>query len=350
VRTRSPYRWTAVPAAALAALIALAGCGSSADPSPGGATPSATPAAGSANGLLPAAEGTTKYPLTLKSPWGETVLKKRPERVAVIGYTNDLENTLALGVTPVWADGTQAEYPWVPAAEIKKIEKLGELGDAFPFEDIAATEPDLIVAVQTDPDQLKDSYQRLSSFAPVLTTEAPGFDAAWEDVVRAVGSALDLTKRADEVVAGVESKITETAAAKPQYKGKSLSFLLFLQGNNKWTYRSFEGSPNAAIIQKLGFTLPPAASKFDRENIFISAENYGLLEADALLIASPKKELDAILKVPTFANVPVVAGKRYGVLDLDVDTDLGWATSWPTALNVPWFVDKIQPALDEATK
>ena len=33
---------------------------------------------------LPPGEGTASYPMTLQSGWGETVLRKRPERIAVI--------------------------------------------------------------------------------------------------------------------------------------------------------------------------------------------------------------------------------------------------------------------------
>ncbi|MFI5494205.1 ABC transporter substrate-binding protein [Actinoplanes sp. NPDC051859] len=334
----SPLRLLAMSAAALVASVSLVGCGSSGSVSP--ATPS--------SGLLPAAEGKTAYPLTLKAPWGESVLGKRPERVAVVGYTNDAENTMVLGVTPVWADKEQTGYPWVPAAQAKKIERLGELGDTFPFEDIAAARPDLIIAIQTDPGQLRDSYQRLSSIAPVLTTEAPSFDLPWESVVRTIGSTLDLADRANQVVTGVQKKISDTAKAHPEYKGKSVTFLLLVPGRGFWTYRSFAGSANATIMQNLGFTLPAAASKFTRDNLIISAENYGLLDADVLLIAAPKKELESILQVPTFADLPVVVEKRYELLDLDTEANIGVAISWPTALNVPWFIDRIQPALTAA--
>ena len=49
------------------------------------ATPGSEPSAPATSGeatLLPAAEGQTGYPLTLTSPYGESVITQRPTRVA----------------------------------------------------------------------------------------------------------------------------------------------------------------------------------------------------------------------------------------------------------------------------
>ncbi len=135
----------------------LVGCVSTAAP-PAAPSVSATP---SASGLLPAAEGKAAYPLTLKSPWGETILTERPERIAIATGANDLDNTLALGVAPVWADDWQASYEWTTAAGSKQIEHRGEVTDTIPVEDIATSEPDLIIAVQTDAGILEDARTAL---------------------------------------------------------------------------------------------------------------------------------------------------------------------------------------------
>lgn len=60
--------------------------------------------------LLPAAEQTTSYPLTLESPFGETVLPERPERIAAVAPTAiDTELLLALGVTPILTSSLVSE-------------------------------------------------------------------------------------------------------------------------------------------------------------------------------------------------------------------------------------------------
>ncbi len=342
----SRRRWVAA-LAAVAAFTALAGCGgpaatpSSTPPS----NPSSTPAGAPASDHLPAGEGTTAYPLTLVSPWGKTTLQKRPERIAIATGANDLDNTLALGVTPVWADDWQASYEWTTAAGSKKIERRGEVTDTIPVEDIAASKPDLIIAVQTDAGILEDAYPKLTTIAPVLTVEKPSWDVTWQETVRLIGATLDLTKRADLVISDVDAKVTAAAQAHPEFRGKSLAFVLWLQGNEKLTFRSFQGSPTSELLAKLGFAEAPSASKFSRDNLFLSAENYALIDADVVLIASPKAQFDKLLKTPTFATVPAIAQKRYALIDLSVEKELGWAVSWPSALSVPWFLGKIVPPL-----
>lgn len=322
---------------------ALTACVSAAAPPPsGGPTGSATP---SVDGLLPAAEGKTAYPLTLKSAWGETVLKERPTRIAIATGANDLDNTLALGVTPVWADEWQASYEWTTAAGSKKIEHRGEVTDTIPVEDIATSEPDLIIAVQTDAGILEDAYDKLAKVAPVLTVEKPSWDISWQETIRLVGSTLDLTQRAEQVIADIDAKVVAAAAANPEFRGKSLSFVLWLQGNEKLTYRSFAGSSTSELLAKLGFAEAPSASKFARDNMFLSAENYHLIDADLVLVAAPKAQFDKLMKTPTFAAVPAIAQKRYALIDLSVEKELGWAVSWPSALSVPWFLGKIVPPL-----
>ncbi len=337
-------RWFAA-LAAVAALSVLAGCVSA------GAAPSSAPAASSAapaSGLLPAGEGTTSYPLTLESPWGKTVLEKRPERIAIATSANDLDNTLVLGVTPVWADDWQASYEWTTAAGSKKIEHRGEVTDTIPVEDIAASEPDLIIAVQTDAGILEDAYSKLTAVAPVLTVQKPSWDITWQETVRLIGATLDLTQRAEQVIADVDAKVVAAAQANPAFRGTSLSFVLWLQGNEKLTYRSFQGSSTSELLTELGFAEAPSAARFSRDNLLLSAENYGLIDADMVLIASPKAQFDKLLKTSTFAAVPAIAQKRYALIDLSVEKELGWAVSWPSALSVPWFLGKIVPPLADA--
>lgn len=307
----------------------------------------ASPVASEGGSLLPAAEGTTTYPLTLKSPWGETVLEQRPERIAIVTGANDLDNTLALGVTPVWADDWQAAYEWAQTAGAAKIETLGEITDTIPVEEVATSEPDLIIAIQTDAGILEDHYAKLAEVAPVLVAEQTSWDVGWQDSVRLIGTTLDLSKRAEEVVADVDGQIAAAAAANPEFAGKSLTFVLWLQGNEKLTYRSFEGSPTAGLFTELGFASSPSAAQFNRDNLVLSPENYGLIEADVVLVASPQAQFDALLQVPTFASVPAIAEKRYALIDPDAVDGIGWALGWPSALSTPWLVDKLTPPLAE---
>lgn len=361
--TQPRRRWLAISVAIVAMSIAIAGCGSSGGSSAGGAGSSAaatsagvaatestsnagaSPAAAEGGSLLPAAEGTTTYPLTLKSPWGETVLEQRPERIAVVTGANDLDNTLALGVTPVWADDWQASYEWTTDAGSEKIATRGEVTDTIPAEDVAASDPDLIIAIQTDADILGSAYDKLAATAPVLTVDAPSWDVTWQDSVRLIGSTLDLSRRAETVISDVDATIA--AAANPAFQGKSLSFVLWLQGNETLTYRSFAGSSTEEFFTQLGFTAPATAAQFSRDNLLLSPENYGLIDADVVLVASPKEQFDKLMATPTFAAVPAIAQQRYALIDLSTEKELGWAVAWPSALSLPWLVGKVVPPLTE---
>ncbi len=181
----------------------------------------------------------------------------------------------------------------------------------------------------------------------MLTVEKPSWDVTWQEAVRLIGSTLDLAERAERVIADVDAKVVAAAQANPEYQGKSLSFVLWLQGNEKLTFRSFTGSSTSELLTALGFAESPSASKFNRDDLILSAENYGLIDADVVLVAAPKQQFDKLLKTPTFATVPAIAQKRYALIDLSVEKELGWAVSWPSALSVPWFLDKIVPPLAE---
>ena len=150
---------------------------------------------------LPSAEGKTKYPLVLKTPFGTTTLKTGPRRVAVVGSIHDLEAALALGVTPVVS--TARAWPWHDENGAKKIAlRLEEGEDGQPFEKIAAAKPDVILAA-TDYD-LANNYKRLSQIAPVVAlTSYKGepSDADWKDVIRLHGRVFDLAGRAENRIA-----------------------------------------------------------------------------------------------------------------------------------------------------
>lgn len=120
-------RLTALSAAVVAAVLTLSAC--STEMTAGDTEQTA--AASEASSLLPAGEGTTEYPLTLETPFGETVLEERPERVAVVSAVGvDTESLLALNAVPVFAVAKyDGEDPWLPEDLWEQVE-FTEQGDA----------------------------------------------------------------------------------------------------------------------------------------------------------------------------------------------------------------------------
>ncbi|GLY32184.1 ABC transporter substrate-binding protein [Kineosporia sp. NBRC 101731] len=340
-------RRMAAPAAVLVALLALVGCGSSSD---GDSGESGAAAGAPASALMPAGEGTTQYPMTLTSPWGETVLEKRPERIAIVTGANDMDNTLALGVTPVFADKYMAEYEWAADAGASKIENLGEITDVIPFEAVAASKPDLLIAIQTDAAFVGDSYKKLSQIAPVLVAPETSWDVTWQESVKLIGQTLDLSAKADDVIADVEAKVAQEKAAHPEFSGKSISFVEWHAGMESLTYRSFTGSATAEVFGELGFVPSEAASQFSRDSLLVSKENYSKLDADVLMLAASKDLSEDIQSEPVFKAIPAVADGRFALLDTEQEPSAGWAMSWPSALSLPWITALVTPKLADAVQ
>ena len=122
------------------------------------------------------------FPLTIDHKFGQTVIEAAPQRVASIDY-NGADNLLALGVQPVmvrywFGDYPRAVWPWAEALLTGTPEILkAELN----FEQIAATDPDLIMAVYSG--ITAEDYAKLSEIAPVVTIpEGVGdYELGWQD-------------------------------------------------------------------------------------------------------------------------------------------------------------------------
>ena len=97
-----------------------------------------------------------EFPVTIDHAFGTTTVPARPERVATVAWANH-EVPLALGIVPVGFaranfgdDDGDGILPWVA----ERLEALGadtpvlfDEGDGIDFEAVAATRPDIILAV-----------------------------------------------------------------------------------------------------------------------------------------------------------------------------------------------------------
>jgi iron complex transport system substrate-binding protein len=184
---------TALAVCALAALAALTGCS-------GAATGQDAAEAADASVLLPEAEGTTEYPLTLETPFGDTVLEERPERIAIVtASTVDTDALIALGGTPVFAPSTIDRNPWLgEAAQDIDVLWESEAGAEVAVEQVAASEPDLIVSLDASDTFDQARFDQVSAIAPVLHAESG--DLTWQELTRELGEAVDLTAAADTVI------------------------------------------------------------------------------------------------------------------------------------------------------
>lgn len=305
--TRTPSRRSPLGLAALAtaALLALAGCAPTDAPEP-----SDTPT----SSLLPAAEGTTEYPLTLVTPFGETVLEERPERIAVVGLSPNVDALQALGVTPVYTVGDgEPAFEWRDADWLSGIELVDTATRSDPtnYEGIASTEPDLIIATNWIFDE--EEYAKLSAIAPVLDNEEliDGDKVEWQQTQRLIGEVLDLRERADQLVNEAEDAIAAVAASHPEFDGKTVTIFTDYGEEYGISYYTVAGGTAESVLLDLGFAPNPTAEQFVNDET-VSEENQQLLDADVLvgLYFEPSVR-EAREAQPLFQAIPAVAEGRY---------------------------------------
>ena len=139
------HRRTGITLIALTATTAAPALSACSPSSPANEAETASTAQG-ASVLLPEGEGSTQYPLTLETPFGHTVLDKRPERVAVVSAVGvGTESLLALDAAPVFAVAKyDGEDPWLPNDLWEQVEftEQGDAGEEISAEAIAASEPE----------------------------------------------------------------------------------------------------------------------------------------------------------------------------------------------------------------
>lgn|GEM_PF-1227031 len=344
----------ALPAVAAAALLALSGCAASSDAASGDAASpdAASPATSS---LLPAAEGVTEYPFTVTSWAGESVVEERPERVAVIGFSTNLDFVEVLDVTPVYTITEESPWAWRDPQWLASIEYTDSATrrDPVNFEAIAATEPDLIVALNFVADE--SDYAKLAAIAPVLEYgQKQGDKADWRAGQQLVGDVLDLGAAASAAVAAADEAVAAVAAAHPEFAGRTITIATDYGPEWGFDYYTPTGGTAEGILVDLGFAPNPLARSFV-DDPTISDENLALLDADVLVaIYSDEQIRDTREAQPLFAAVPPVAEGRYVSLAYREGSDLLLTpdgqeqenATWvlrrgASALSIPWAVEVI---------
>lgn len=342
---RSRVRVRAGLATALAALIPLAGACASQEPSPAGTTSSE-----SASGQ-PAT-----YPMTLESPYGKTTLKKKPERVVVIG-PNDAESVVALGVTPVGAAG------WGPYAQDTKtaafapgVLKIGKTLEPVPGgvdpEEVLKLRPDLIVAVG-DIESLDKGYRDLSAIAPVVTY--PTKLASWQvgdprTTLRTIARPLGKMAQADGLISGYRTKLANTKRDNPGFAGKTLT-MVGLSGDGLFLF-STAGSPAEKFFTDMGFKANPATKSVTGT---IPQEKYQVLDSDVLVTTnisgSTDESITRLRANSLFSRLDVVKKKATVHLDdTKAGTQIAGPLSRPTVISSIWMLDTLPKLLAPATK
>jgi iron complex transport system substrate-binding protein len=302
---------------------------------------------------IPAAEGTTSYPLELPTDFGTTTLEERPERVAVIGGLHDLEAVLALDVIPVMANDPVG-WPWLEEAGGDKVEVTFDVWaeDGLPFEEILATRPDVIIA--TTYGNLETDYEKLASIAPVVAmetyAEAESWQLDWKDVTTVVGEALDLSAAASAVIADSDALVAETAAAHPEWAETTTSIVMNRGEEAGLALVNIADSPAENLLSELGFAPQPYAADLVATDGDVSVEQIEMFDADSIVIAEhggdgTAEEATAWLEGnQLYQSLSAVRSGHVGFIAPDAQGRLpiAWAFSYPSALAIEYTVGQLE--------
>jgi iron complex transport system substrate-binding protein len=307
-------------------------------------TASSTPAASSSG-------GTDAFPVTITHKYGTASIPKKPERVVVVGLTEQ-DALLALGTVPVattewFGEKPGAIWPWATA-------KLGSATvpqvltntDGLQFEKIAALKPDLIVSMYSA--LTKEDYATLSKLAPTLAqpTGANDFGAGWDEVTLTLGKALGQSAAGEKLVADTKALFTAAGKAHPEFAGKTALFATTYEGYYVYGPQDARGR----FLTSLGFTLPTGLEAVTGKEFGanISKERIDLLDTDVLLwlIDDYDKDKAKVQSDPLYAALDV---KKQGRdIFLTNTEELGSAAAFVTVLSVPFLLDGLTPQIAQA--
>ncbi len=297
------------------------------------------------------------FPVTIEHAFGETTIDKEPTRVATVGWT-DQDMAAALGVVPVgatkmtWGGNANGSSDWFDA----KVKELGAEAparyddtDGIPFDEIAKTSPDLILA--TNSGVTKEDYAKLTKIAPVVAYPGSPWVTPWRTSLETVGKALGRSDEAAKLETQTDEAIDAAKKEYPDLAGKSVIFG-FISTTDLSTVGLYGAEdPRVALLRDFGMKDAPATTKYVKSGEFygtVSAERASQLGSDVFVTyAETDKDMTTFTDNPLIGKIPALAdGHAFGL----VDKNVGLAVTNPSPLSVPYIVDNFLPDVAKAAQ
>ncbi len=298
----------------------------------------------------PEKAGDGAFPATVDHEFGTTTVEKKPERIVVVGLTEQ-DVVLQLGYKPIattewYGEQPSAVWPWAQEALGDSKPTVLEATDGFAFEKIAGLNPDLIIGVNAG--IKKKDYEKLSQLAPTVAGpkgEARYF-SPWDVQVEMISQALGKAEEGKKLVADVKKAYADAAAEHPDFKGKTATFSQ--NGFYNGLIYVYPDGLNTEFLTYLGFKMNPKITALaDRpgEQVAISEERLDTLDADVIVFATEKaSDIKALEKVPTFEDIKAVTENR----SVYTDGTLAGALYFMTPLSLEYALDRLVPQLQKA--
>jgi iron complex transport system substrate-binding protein len=297
------------------------------------------------------------YPITVKHAFGETEIKKQPEKVVTISWGNQ-DVPLALGVIP--AGVSKANYgkadangllPWT-AAKYKElgVEKPVTFNDVdgLDYEAISNAKPDVILAAYSGITQ--EEYNLLSKIAPVVAYPKLAWQTYWRDQITINATAIGKKNEGDKLVSDLEKLIAEKTSKYNNIKGKKVAFCYFNPADLGKFYVYLPTDPRAAYLTDLGLEVPESVKKLGETSksfaLEISSENIDKLsDIDVMVTYGSATLLKQLQADKLLGTVPAV--KRGSIAVIEDGSSLA-ASCTPSALSIPATIDEYLKIIGEA--
>lgn len=364
MHTSKLVRFTAVSAIAALALTACSdseSTDSAANSVSSAASESADESGSDSESSNPADE--SQFPVTVEHALGETVIEEKPERVATVGWANH-EVPLSFGIVPVgmskstWGDDDDnGIMPWTE----DKLEELGaeepvlfDETDGIPFEQVADTQPDVILAAYSGLTQ--EDYDTLSQIAPVVAYPDKPWTTSAYDMVSLDAAGLGLSAEAEELNADLKKQVEEAMAQYPELEGKKPLFTSFGGASSESQIGFYTlDDPRAGFLEEAGFETPEIVKEYtgNSDSFWeeVSAENPEQFEDVDFFIsyssgdeAADQQALEDMQADPLMSKIPAIAEGRVVFLEAG---PLGAAAN-PSPLSIPWGIDDYFAELNTA--
>ncbi len=322
---------------ALAAATLVAGCGAGSEPTAGAAENSA------------GTEGA--FPVSVEHTFGSTAIEEQPERVVVLGW-NAQDVVYALGVTPVgmpsypYGGGDDGVLPWNHAYFDPEQTTLLDTADGAPLEQIAALQPDVILAPYEGFDE--GVYEDLSGIAPTVAYPGEPWTTPWREQTRMIGQALGMEEEAEELIADTEETVAGLAAEHPEFEGLDFAYTSL---GAEALYLYLDSDPRVQLIEDLGFTVAPSVEELaagtDAGTFYaqLSLEQAPEIEADVLVGFTDGLTAQEALDSDLYSSVPAIRRDAAVVLD---DQEVAAAASSVSVLSIPFVLDRLVDGLADA--
>jgi iron complex transport system substrate-binding protein len=287
------------------------------------------------------------FPLTIEHKFGATVIESQPERVASLDFSG-ADNLIALGVDPItvrYFSGNypRAVWPWADALLGDDPEILrGDLN----FEQIAATNPDVIIAIQSG--ITEEDYETLSLIAPVVAVpEGMGdYELSWEERALLAGRAIGREAQAQEQVDAIRNTLAEIAESHPDWSGKTAIVAFTQSGDRTQPGGHTSYDVRAQFLGDMGFVTPAAIDEMTAGEyafyVNLSSEEIDHLEAYLLVW---RHDNDNWASVQNLFGRDRLKATQEG-RDVFMGPELTGALNHASLLSLPFAIEQLVPMIE----